>query len=242
MSKKFKGQRCAYCSIREATTGDHIFAKEFFVPAARANLPQAPICDHCNNDKSKLEHYLTAVLPFGGRHADASVNLASMVPKRLGKNIKLHRHLRDGQRIVCVPDKEGKDEETTAIPFDGEKLEQLFSMIVRGLIWYHWRAYLEDAYMVRTHTVTALGLRHYEEKLFSKNVRARVIGNLGNGTFVYEGVQGVDDVALTVWKLAVYGGLAAYEDETASEALGSHLVSMTGPSAAFSRADAISEK
>lgn len=235
MSKKFKGQRCAYCSKREAVTGDHVFAREFFLPSARANLPQAPICAECNNEKSKLEHYLTAVLPFGGRHADASENLASMVPKRLGKNARLHRHLMGGQQIVSVSDGEGKSEETIAIPFDGAKLEQLFSMIARGLIWYHWHVYLEDGYEVQTHTVTAYGLEQYQEKLFRKNVRARVNGNLGNGTFVYEGVQAVDDPAVTVWKFRIYEGLASYEDKIAAEMLGSHLVSMTGPSAAFAR-------
>jgi hypothetical protein len=235
VSKKFKGQRCAYCSKREAVTGDHIYAREFFLPSARANLPKAPICAECNHEKSKLEHYLTAVLPFGGRHADASENLASMVPKRLGKNAKLHRHLMAGQQIVSVSDREGKSEETIAIPFDGAKLEQLFSMIARGLVWYHWHVYLEQGYEVQTHTVTAYGLKRYEEELFRKNVRARVNGNLGNGTFAYEGVQAVDDPAITVWKFRIYGGLASYEDKISPEMLGSHLVSMTAPSTAFAR-------
>jgi hypothetical protein len=228
VSKKFKGERCAYCSVRKAVTGDHIFAREFFVVSARSNLPQAPICESCNNEKSKLEHYLTTVLPFGGRHDDASENLASMVPKRLGKNVRLHRRLQEAQKIVFVPNQEGKLEDTIAIPFDGEKLEGLFSMIARGLAWYHWREYLEPGYEVQTHTVTARGLQHYEEKLFRKNVRARVSNNLGNDTFVYEGVQAVDDPSITVWKFSVYGGLASYEDEIASEMQGSHLISITG--------------
>jgi hypothetical protein len=233
VSKKFKGQRCAYCAACEAVTGDHIFAREFFLPSARANLPKAPICLECNNKKSQLEHYLTAVLPFGGRHVDASANLASMVPKRLGKNIKLHRSLQEGQKIVLVPDRDGKPEDTIAIPFDGERMEQLFSMVARGLVWYHWRVYLEHGYEVQTRTVTPLGLHHYEEKLFRKNVRARVSNNLANGTFVYEGVQAVDDPSITVWKFRVYGGLASFEDEIASEMQGSHLISITGPSSAF---------
>ncbi|MGA2606629.1 MAG: HNH endonuclease [Terriglobia bacterium] len=235
MSKKFKGQRCPYCSEREAVTGDHIFAREFFLPSARANLPQAPTCDKCNNEKSKLEHYLTTVLPFGGRHADASVNLASMVPKRLGKNVRLHRRLIAGQQIVSAPDKEGKFEETIAIPFEGEKLEQLFSMIVRGLVWHHWRVYLADGYAVQTHTVTTHGLHLCENLLFRPNARDRVQGNHGNGTFIYEGAQAIDDPGITVWKFAVYGGLASYEDLPAPESLGSHLISMTGPLAAFAR-------
>jgi hypothetical protein len=103
MSKKFKGKRCAYCSVRQVVTGDHIFAREFFVLSARADLPQAPICSECNNEKSKLEHYLTAVLPFGGRHAHASENLAVQVPKRLEKNAKLYRHLKAERNLFPLP-------------------------------------------------------------------------------------------------------------------------------------------
>lgn len=236
MSKKFKGQRCAYCAVREAVTGDHIFAREFFLLSARANLPQAPVCNECNNEKSKLEHYLTTVLPFGGRHAHASENLAVQVQKRLGKNAKLHRHLMAGQQVVLVPAEGGTVEQTIAIPFDGEKLEQLFSMIARGLIWYHWGVYLESGYRVQTHTVTAHGLEICEENLFRKNARQRVRETLGGGTFAYEGAQAVDNPAITVWKFSVYGGLASYEDEISPQTMGSHLVSMTGPAAAFSRA------
>jgi hypothetical protein len=96
MSKRFERLRSAYCSTRDSVTGDHIFAREFFLPAARAGLPQAPACDVCHNNRSKLKHYLTAVLPFGGRHSAAAQNLASMVPKRLSKNARLHRELGAG--------------------------------------------------------------------------------------------------------------------------------------------------
>lgn len=236
MSKKFKGQRCAYCSVRDAVTGDHIFAREFFILSARANLPQAPTCAECNNEKSKLEHYLTTVLPFGGRHADASENLAVQVPKRLEKNVKLHRELMAGQQVVSAPGDRGSAEETIAIPFDGEKLEQLFSMITRGLLWYHWRVYLEDGYRVQTHTVTAHGMEMCEETLFRKNARNRVREEIGGGTFAYEGAQAFDDPAISVWKFSVYGGLASYETDISPQSLGSHLVSMTGPAAAFRHA------
>jgi hypothetical protein len=115
-------------------------------------------------------------------------------------------------------------------------------MIVRGLMWFHWRVYLEDSYAVRTHTVTGHGLRLCEETLFRPNARVRVRGTVGNGAFVYEGNQGVDDPGITVWKFIVYGGLASYEDVITPETLGSHVVSMTGPLATFSRAAAIAKK
>ena len=64
-SRQHKGKLCVYCSARPATTGDHIFAREFFPIKKRGNLPQAPTCDRCNTAKSKLEGCLTTVLPFG---------------------------------------------------------------------------------------------------------------------------------------------------------------------------------
>jgi hypothetical protein len=81
MSKKYKGKVCVYCGKEPSTTGDHVFAREFFLVKHRDGLPQVPSCDKCNGEKSALEHYLTAVLPFGARHRNASQALQTMVPK-----------------------------------------------------------------------------------------------------------------------------------------------------------------
>lgn len=121
MSKKFKEELCAYCGERSAVTGDHIFAREFFLTEDRADLPQAPICTQCNNEKSKLEHYLTTVLPFGGRHASSAENLGSIVPKRLARNAKLHRELAIGQEDIPAGTL-GEHGGGIAIPLDWQKL------------------------------------------------------------------------------------------------------------------------
>ncbi len=229
MSKKFKGQRCAYCAARDAVTGDHIFAREFFLPSARANLPQAPICEECNNKKSKLEHYLTAVLPFGGQHSASLENLSSMVPKRLRKNTRLHRELAAGQRKTSTHTSGGETVQTITIPFDGHRLEQLFAMIARGLIWHHWQVYLGDNYAIQAHSVTKVGERLFDDLLFKPNARDRVRGNLGDGSFVYEGAQAVDDSGITAWRFTIYGGLVSCEDPAAPETMGSQIVVITGP-------------
>ena len=189
MSKRFTNDLCAYCAKKAAVTGDHIFARKFFLAARRANLPQAPICGDCNNKKSQLEHYLTAVLPFGARHADALTNLASMVPKRLQKNIKLHRHLAESHT-------------ESAIPIEGEKLEQLFGLIALGLVWYHWKVYLNhDSHVVRSTTASPRGAQVLDACIFKQKARNRVNENIGNRTFEYEGIQANDDPAL---KLVIY--------------------------------------
>jgi hypothetical protein len=47
------------------------------------------VCLACNGTKCTLERELTAVMPFGARHADSGVNLSTMVAPRLEKNRKL---------------------------------------------------------------------------------------------------------------------------------------------------------
>jgi hypothetical protein len=233
MSKKSKGKRCAYCAEREAVTGDHVFAREFFLVSARANLPQAPICDECNNRKSKLEHYLTTVLPFGGQHPTSLENLESMVPKRLRKNAKLHRELAGRQQTVLTQTSGGEPQHILTIPLDGPRLDELFAMIARGLIWYHWQVYLEKHYVVQTHSVTRFGERFFDEYLFKLNARDRVRGNLGDGVFIYEGAQAVDDSGITIWRCDIYGGLVSCKDPTAPETMGSQMIVITAPETAF---------
>jgi hypothetical protein len=223
MSKRFKGVKCVYCNARDSVTGDHIFAKEFFLPSARADLPQAPTCDVCNNDKSKLEHYLTAVLPFGGRHGAAIENLATQVPKRLRRNARLHREL--AAELHDSPDPLGPN---MTIGFNGEYVEHLFSMIARGLLWHHWRTYLPTGHAVRSVTVTKAGERLYDDLIFKRTARNRVTGNLGMGTFIYEGVQATDDPAFTGWRFLIYGGLQACEDPTDPASAGSQIIAISG--------------
>jgi hypothetical protein len=160
MSKRFKGKTCVYCGAAPSTTtGDHVFAREFFINVRRGNLPKVPACEACNHEKSKLEHYLTAVLPFGGRHTDSAQNLSTLVEPRLAKNAKLHSALSVGQ----------------------------------GRVWSREGGLLVPA----------------------MNANARVSANLGEGTFTYEGVQGTDIPAMSVWLFNVYGGMKLSGDPQA---------------------------
>ncbi|MGA8213674.1 MAG: hypothetical protein WB799_08770 [Candidatus Sulfotelmatobacter sp.] len=119
------------------------------------------------------------------------------------------------------------------IPLDGPRLDELFAMIARGLIWCHWQVYLEKNYAVQTHSVTRFGERFFDECLFKLNARNRVRRNLGDGAFTYEGAQAVDHSGITIWRFDIYGGLVSCEDPTAPETMGSQIVVITAPEAAF---------
>lgn len=219
-SKRFKNQVCAYCATLPSFTGDHIFAREFFLERHRANLPKAPICLECNNEKSKLEHHLTTVFPFGGRHPTAHENLITQVPARLHKNQRLHREI--SKRKVEIELVEGSDSRPAiAVPVDADIIEKAFVLIIKGLAWHHWRLHLDDHTHISVQSMTAAQSRFFEDNFFSLKSVKRASNNLGEGTFIYEGVQDINNPALTAWRLHVYGGaLFMGDDNIASPEIG----------------------
>jgi hypothetical protein len=152
---------CAYCSQSPSVTGDHVFAREFFLKAQRGNLPQVPTCDSCNNEKGNLEHYLTAVLPFGGRHADAQANLNELVEPRLAKNKKLHRHLSRDSSRVWTQTESGLHARSMALPFEPERVVNLFKFIVRGVLFYHWKVRLTADHFCEVNLLASDGQKFF---------------------------------------------------------------------------------
>lgn len=225
VGKRYKGRECAYCG-RPSSCPDHVIAREFFLPEHRADLPQVPVCDACNGEKSALEHYLTALLPFGARHTSAQESL-EQVPKRLRKNQRLHRELGRGQGHVWAKDDSGLVLQMMTLPVNGPKLLDLFKWITRGLVWFHWQVRLTDGHEVTPLTLTAVGEEVFDRQ-FALNARARVQRDLGNGTFTYEGAQGVDVLEVTIWQFAMFGGVW-FGDPNVPGEVATRIGVMTGP-------------
>jgi hypothetical protein len=225
MGKSFKGKTCVYCATAPAATMDHVFAREFFLADRRANLPKVPACSACNGAKSQLEHYLTAVLPFGGQHADGLAHLTEMVPGRLARNQKLARGLTAGLSRTMVP---GRETPAMTIPIEPEKVGELFALIAKGLLWHHWQFLLPpNAFGVRADMLSPAGEQFYNQA-FAMNSGARVGEILGNGTFSYEGVQSAETPELSVWRFSVFGGLSVSGDPEAPGEISSQIGAMTG--------------
>ena len=225
-SKKYKGRQCAYCGVTDATTADHIFAREFFLVEDRADLPQVPACSSCNDEKSRLEHYLTALLPFGARRGASRRNLVEMVPQRLVRNARLHRNLRDNWGKAWAKEG-GAYVRTSTLPVDAEKVIDLFRRVVRGLVSFHWGTYLTGEDDVTVVAFTTAG-EEYFDGLFALNVAARVRRDVGRGTFKYEGAQAADSPRITVWRIEAYGGLK-FGDPSVPGEHASRIGALTGP-------------
>ena len=233
---KFDGQICIYCQSRPSTpTGDHVFARKFFLVGRRGNLPKVPACRQCGDEKSRLEHYLTSVLPFGGRHADAHENLVGLVPDRLAKNQRLHRELESGRSRVWTKEPSGLLIQTTTVPIDCEKIEQLFVFIVKALMWHHWQVQLGAESFVDVHLAAGEVARAFA-RLSSLRAKARLKVDVGDGTFIYEGAQGTDNDTISVWDFSIYGGVKLTGDAPGEEI--SQIRAMTGPKRVQQNADA----
>lgn len=204
------------CNV--ATTGDHVIAREFFLEGQRGGLPKVPACERCNHLKSQLEHYLTAVLPFGGVHPNAVENLTTMVPKRLERNLRLRAEL--GQGI--------KRTTRTFLPLDGTKLLGLSEFIAKGLIWYHWGVYIGPGYSSRAMALTESGASALHQVLFGTNPRSRVSADLGHGTFSYEGEHAPDAPQTSWWRLSLCGGVSLGEDPSTPDLLSREIFVATG--------------
>jgi hypothetical protein len=209
MSKKYKGKTCTYCTVpKSSTTGDHVVAREFFPLDKRANLPKVPACGRCNVAKSKLEHYLTAVMPFGSNTPDGRRVMMELVADRLRNNLALTRHLVEGARIKPISPDGGRSwQEQHTLPFDSSKLVQLLRLIGKGMAFTHWGVLLPDRDVVLYGDfLVSAGATGMEMLLASKRANSTGKIVLGDGVFTYEGIQDPDWPTFTVWRMALYGG------------------------------------
>jgi hypothetical protein len=204
MSKKYRGKTCVYCAAAGSSeTADHVVCREFFPVSARDNLPKVPACSKCNGEKSYLEHYLTTVMPFGGTQKSAEEMLKEQVSRRLDRNEKLRAKLSMGFSYRFASKNGGPWQRQLAISFDGDKLNRLFGYMLRGLAFHHWGLVFNEDHAVSASFVSEIVRPLLEKSLAQEGVR--VAGRLGDGVFVYEGLQAHGDPYITIWRMSLYG-------------------------------------
>ena len=162
MGKAFKSGPCTYCGVAGSTTADHVIARGFFPLDLRANLPKVGACQECNHKKSKLEHALTAVMPFGAQHERAKEALLA-VERMLARNKSLHRLITLGFRSVLRSINGSPWVQETTVPFDGGSQEPLGEYIVKGLAHHHWGLDLGVDTYVRASFLTAEGAAAFDQ-------------------------------------------------------------------------------
>lgn len=203
MSKMYKGKTCVYCGVRGiSNTADHVLARQFVLEQYRANLPKVPACKACNDKKARIEHHLTATLPAGARHADAAAVLKD-VPKRLAKNPALQRSIQHTMEPRWMTAPSGLLVKTSVVLVNADALLPWAGMIVKGLVWHHWKVVVDgDREVIPTFKSTD------EAALFDLALKRKGVAvpetSLGNGALTYT-AQGVEDhLPASLWRLSVY--------------------------------------
>ncbi len=137
------------------------------------------------------------VLPFGAKNADAAEILRKLALPRLENkaNAKLLRKLQKGYA----------GSGGTSIPFDHEPMEELFEMMAKALAWQHFGVRLGEGYSATASLFTNEGENFFEQMLSSGT--NHVSGDLGEGTFTFEGAQAPQYPEFTVWRFRIYGGV-----------------------------------
>lgn len=210
-----------------SATADHVFPREIFQLDQRDCIPKVPSCIKCNNRKSKLEHYLLSVLPFGATHANAHRALSIDVPKRLNKNRKLHAQIRREQRYRFMPNADGEFEKRLTLSLDHEILHEFIGFVGRGLLFYHWGEYLPLDCTYRVFTPSPTGLK-FLDSLFGLSTSYRVDTKLGDDTVKYKGVLSETDDGMSVWAIQLLGGITIADEIKGHVFRNSFIVVVTG--------------
>lgn len=216
MSKKYKGKTCVYCAKEGASfTGDHVIARSFFSETERDNLPQVPTCIKCNNQKSTLETYLTALLPQGAQHREDVSSYWEDSRKRIEKNQRLQRELKSGATIFKKTDETGNTSTNILLPIDSGKILELSKYIARGLLFHHWKKILPKNQIIKSQFASRNGDSHFSNVMeeFRQSSKMANLGDilktigpveLGNQAFIYEGLFSPLDGNLSMWRLNFY--------------------------------------
>jgi hypothetical protein len=214
-SKKFKGKTCAYC-CREGASAvkEHVVAREFFLERYRHHLPAVPACEACNTEKSALETYALAVLPFGSMLAHSDEYARKNMERRLDKHPKLRLELGIGSSREWIR-QNGAMVSVMTMPLDHIRINALIAMIVRGLFDYefgfplhrHWEARVtnflpaEEVWLFRN-MISALGPSPLQLER-----------TVGDGTVKYTAWRSRYLKHCSIWRVALFGGLKVGGDE-----------------------------
>lgn len=237
-SKKFRDKVCVYCRKNNSATADHVFPRELFQTHERDNLPKVPACTECNNAKSRLEHYLTATLPFGATHDNAEMALSVDVSKRLSRNKKLHRELEASYSRNQVPDSKNGTRNALTISLDFKKLDDLCSYIAIGLMWHHWGKLLPLNCSHKAFTPSEYGLEIIDG-LFNTTSNFRIDEVLGDNTIRYKGMLSEVDEGMSVWAIQLLGGITIADSNFSNVFENSFVAVITGSSTTLEKIELV---
>lgn len=207
-TKGFRGKACAYCR-REgiASTADHVIARGAFLVRHRTNLPKVPACSSCNGEKSRLETEFLALVLTASSYEYGDEYRREFVQARLRKNRRIARIINNAKPKVIQ--RHGRFEQVVPINIDADMTTRLMDLITLGLYYHHAKEPLNVDYKSTARIFAPDHEAEYMDMIYREFPKdsPRVLSNLGDGTFIYEGIQNSQMPGFSVWRMMWHGGI-----------------------------------
>ncbi len=232
VSKKYKGKDCAYCGkVGASDTADHVVASSFFLIEDQGNLPKVPSCGPCNNQKSKLEHYVSAAFLAGSQLHEDGRYVRELVVPRLAKNKKQMAEVGFFNPPVWI-NSDGLPRLALELKVDAAKLLQLMALVVKGLYCFHFQKPLDTRFCPEVFVLppdkVAASLAPFAQ--YITHTSPRISGDIGNGSFRYEGVRSDAYEAFSIWSMGFHNGIPLHGAGSPPQGIATFL-SVTVPTA-----------
>lgn len=207
IKREGKNDRCVYCDLRKQEARDHVIPLCLFTKPLPPNLITVPVCNICNNEKSKDDDFIRDFLTsdiIGNQSPDANKIFQNKVLKSVRRNSsEIARNALKNVSIEPFYTTAGiyLTDMVTA-PIDTDRIERIISRIVRGLYYDARRQRMPDNYsflVLQYYPWDFARLwQHFEEKQLTLSHRS--LGNVfGCGFLVSK-----EDPFITIWLLSFY--------------------------------------
>lgn len=149
---KRKIQECAYCGELKEISREHVIPLCLFSRPYPPNLITVPACDKCNNDKSLDDDYLRDMLTcdiFGNQSSTAQKIFYEKVIKSVNrKSSVIGNTAISNARLEPFYTNQGLYlGEYPSFSIDGERVKNMFSLLIRGLYYDARKERFPDGYV-----------------------------------------------------------------------------------------------
>lgn len=211
MSKiRQKTGQCVYCGETKPLTRDHVIPKCLFPTPLPSFMVTVPVCQDCNADKASHDDYLRDMLVVDTGTSKSRVAqeiLTSKVFRSSDKNRSV---------IMRAAKSKGKLEpvyspggiylgNAFSFPLDGERINHLFSLIVRGLYYKVRNQRLPDDCDIEVRRVFDFNETWENLQRIGYNARS-----LGDGVFTCIFLYAAEEPFLSQWWLWFYESICIY--------------------------------
>jgi len=197
---------CAYCGNVSEVTREHVIPKCLFTKPFPPNLITVPVCEPCNHAKSHNDDFLRDWLTmdiFGSQSPEAQAVFDDTVLRAIRDgHSKISKQLLSEAQLKPFTTKNGIYlGDIPSIQLDEERVNEIFTTIVRGLYYYQFKDCLPEGL-----SFTLRGQYPWDhENIFAifRNMRAQRWRTLGN-VFGYTYTRLEYPLFASVWMLLFY--------------------------------------